>query len=502
MSDYILKEIDFEYYNRLFIKTAGESYGLAMCTREGEPLWVSAGLAKKMVREALTVFQNKNNLATTEEETEDKHISLNGKGILLCHLIHSSNNGPIGWLAALSKDPGNKGNDECSKMVIEALRDLSPGILREYELNSELNSMTKELSERYEELNLIYNMGNLSKKHERGHEIFIQMVKLCTIYMGADMVFFIRPEKKQVFHTINSNNKEIDINFLVERIRDKIYSFVAYSKKSIVFNEDANQKFDLRLNALPYKVLAAPIFLKKKVIAVLAIFKGDNKTNFTNSDRNLLEVMANQAGIIIQNRHLYSEQQLFIEQMVTALIESIDAKDPYTRGHSDRVNSFSIAIGEAMGLSEHSLKTLYWASHLHDLGKIGVPDVILTKKGKLTDEEFTVIKMHPDRGYNILKDIKYLKESLPGIRHHHERYDGTGYPQGLKGKEIPLHARIIAVADTYDAMTSTRSYRAARSQEETIEEIKRVAGTQLDKRVVQTWIQIINDSMPAAKAIG
>lgn len=502
MSDYILKEIDFEYYNRLFIKTTGESYGLAMFTPEGKPFWVSTGLTKEKVSEVLTVFQNNNNLAVTGEEAEDKHISFNGKDVLLCHLVRSSNNGPIGWLVALSKDSDNKGNDECSKMVIEALRDLSPGILREYELNSELNSMTKELSERYEELNLIYDMGNLSKKHEMGREIFIQMVKLCTIYMGADMVFFIRPEKKQVFHTIHPNNKEIDINFLVERIRDKIYPFVAYSKKSVVFNEDANHKFDLRLDTLPYKVLAAPIFFKKKVIALLAMFKSDNKTNFTNSDRNLLEVMASQAGIIIQNRHLYSEQQLFMEQVVTALIESIDAKDPYTRGHSDRVNSFSIAIGKAMGLSEHNLKTLYWASHLHDLGKIGVPDIILTKKGKLTDEEFTVIKMHPDRGYSILKDIKYLKESLPGIRHHHERYDGKGYPQGLKGEEIPLHARIIAVADTYDAMTSTRSYRPARSHEETIKEIKRVAGTQLDKRVVQTWIEIVIDYMPAAKAIG
>jgi HD-GYP domain-containing protein (c-di-GMP phosphodiesterase class II) len=311
--------------------------------------------------------------------------------------------------------------------------------------------------------------------------------------MGMDMAFFVRPERKQVFHAINFTDEETDINLLLENIQSKIYPFVATSKKCVIFNEETDRRSNLFLKGLPYRILVVPIIIKTQVKAILLILKHEKKTFFTNSDRNLIKVMASQASIIIQNQYMYSELQLFTEQMSVALIESIDAKDPYTRGHSDRVNSFSVEIGRVMGLSEADLRILYWASLLHDLGKIGVPDKILTKPSKLTKEEYALLKMHTEQGYNILKYVKYLEESLPGIRHHHERYDGKGYPNGLEGEKIPLHARIIAVADTYDAMTSTRSYRPSYTHEEAMNEIEEVAGTQLDQEIVNAWIQVIEN---------
>ena len=179
--------------------------------------------------------------------------------------------------------------------------------------------------------------------------------------------------------------------------------------------------------------------------------------------------------------------------VIKTLVFSIEAKDSYTRGHSERVNTLTMMIADTMEISPDEKDALNWASVLHDTGKIGVPEEILTKKGKLTQEEFSLIKEHPERGYRILRPIDQLKESLNGIRHHHERIDGAGYPMGLEGEEIPLHARIIAIADTYDAMTSCRSYRSGLSHENAIAEIIRVKGTQLDPEIVEIFINLVRN---------
>jgi HD-GYP domain-containing protein (c-di-GMP phosphodiesterase class II) len=147
-------------------------------------------------------------------------------------------------------------------------------------------------------------------------------------------------------------------------------------------------------------------------------------------------------------------------------------------------------IAEAMDLSPGEKDALHLAAMLHDIGKIGVPEKILNKEGKLTQEEYSHIREHSEQGYKILKPINQLNESLSAIRHHHERYDGAGYPSGLKGKEIPLYARVIAIADTYDAMTSARSYRAHISHEDAIAEIVSVKGKQLDPELVEIFVKL------------
>jgi HD-GYP domain-containing protein (c-di-GMP phosphodiesterase class II) len=189
---------------------------------------------------------------------------------------------------------------------------------------------------------------------------------------------------------------------------------------------------------------------------------------------------------------MYNTLFVFTEQMAGALIEAVDAKDPYTRGHSDRVNYYAMQLGKARKLSDAELQALYWASLLHDVGKIAVPDMVLSKLGKLDDDEYTLMKMHSERGHDILKNIAQLQTSLPGMRHHHERFDGEGYPHGLVGVDIPLHARIIAIADTYDAITSSRSYRPARSHEQAMDIVHMVAGTQLDPDLVAIWSELMN----------
>jgi HD-GYP domain-containing protein (c-di-GMP phosphodiesterase class II) len=171
-------------------------------------------------------------------------------------------------------------------------------------------------------------------------------------------------------------------------------------------------------------------------------------------------------------------------EAIVALVAAVEAKDPYTRGHTQRVAALTVRLGEELHLSPERLRTLGQAAILHDIGKIGVPDAILNKPGPLTAEEFVVIQQHPVRGYEIIKRIRSLRRELGGVRSHHERLDGSGYPDGLRGEEIPLEARIIAVADVYDALTSARAYRAALPSAQALAIIATEAGSKLDPRCV------------------
>jgi HD-GYP domain-containing protein (c-di-GMP phosphodiesterase class II) len=181
-------------------------------------------------------------------------------------------------------------------------------------------------------------------------------------------------------------------------------------------------------------------------------------------------------------------RQLFIGT-VKALAAAIDGKDPYTRGHSERVARFSLAIGERLGLPDDEMEKLRISALLHDVGKIGIDDNILKKPSALTDEEFEIMKQHPQKGYKIMSQIPAMKDFLPGMYMHHEMMNGGGYPQGLKGDEIPMQARIVSVADTFDAMTTDRPYQKGMGLEAAVERVKTFVGTRYDERVVQALVE-------------
>jgi putative nucleotidyltransferase with HDIG domain len=179
-----------------------------------------------------------------------------------------------------------------------------------------------------------------------------------------------------------------------------------------------------------------------------------------------------------------------LHEIVDALSTAVDAKDPYTHGHSERVAHLAIAIARTMGMTREQQSILHIGAHLHDVGKIGVPDAVLCKPGRLTDEEYAAIKMHSMIGYNIVRKVRILHPVAAIVRSHHERMDGRGYPDGLQGEGIPMEARIVAVADSYDAMTSQRLYKVCVSPAEAVNEVKRCAGTQFDAGVVEALIQL------------
>ncbi|MEZ6319388.1 MAG: HD-GYP domain-containing protein [Phycisphaerales bacterium] len=203
----------------------------------------------------------------------------------------------------------------------------------------------------------------------------------------------------------------------------------------------------------------------------------------------LLEAAGGFLGAFLDNASLYAEQRATFVGTVKAMTAAIDAKDRYTRGHSERVAMLSRQLALASGMNEHRADEVYISGLVHDVGKIGVPEAVLCKPGRLTEEEFDLIKRHPEIGRTILEGIPSLQGVLPGVLHHHERYDGKGYPYGLAGEDIPLMARIMGIADTFDAMSSTRSYRPAMPRGRCWPR-SRSAGTQFDLELARTFVTL------------
>ncbi len=210
---------------------------------------------------------------------------------------------------------------------------------------------------------------------------------------------------------------------------------------------------------------------------------------FTEEDAQLLSTLANQTATVLRLARLYAEaNELFIDT-IKAITTAIDAKDPYTHGHSQRVSDFSVAIAKELNLTPEIIHHIRIGGLLHDVGKIGIPDAILTKPGRLTDKEFKKMKEHPLIGANIMKQVRMLQAELPALAEHHERLDGRGYPLGLRNGQISLVGRVVAVADMFDALTSNRPYRNALSAEETLEILNANRGAHLDGKCVDALAQ-------------
>jgi len=239
------------------------------------------------------------------------------------------------------------------------------------------------------------------------------------------------------------------------------------------------------------EVLAEPITFDGRVIG--GLFAGNKRgpdAEVSSEETQFIDAAASFLGIFHENAARFSEQRAMFLGVLKAMTASIDAKDPYTCGHSERVGLLASRLAIAAGLDPEQAERYRIAGLVHDVGKIGISESVLSKVGKLTKEEFDQIKKHPEIGHQILKDIPLMQDILPGVLHHHERYDGHGYPHGLAAENIPLLARVLALADTFDAMSSTRSYRPAAPREKVIEEIKRCSGAQFDPALAELFVNL------------
>lgn len=241
-----------------------------------------------------------------------------------------------------------------------------------------------------------------------------------------------------------------------------------------------------------YSLVAVPLRIAQRTIGFLALASFTKGKRFDEGQRKLVSIIASRAAAAIENARLYEDLQATFQQTIEGLAKAIDKMDRYTAGHSDRVATYAVYLARQLGLDGPLVEVVRQSALMHDIGKIGCV-LNLNKPGKLTSDEYEVFKKHPTYGRDILDPIKFLHPLIPGVYLHHERWDGRGYPLKMKGNEIPVIARIIAVADTYDAMTSDRSYRRALPHEVAVAEIERCAGSQFDPEVSGTFTGNIDD---------
>lgn len=242
---------------------------------------------------------------------------------------------------------------------------------------------------------------------------------------------------------------------------------------------------------IPTEMLVEPITHRGRTVGmVICGDKQGRKEAIDSVDIQILDAVADLLGVFHDNLRRHEDQVAMFLGTVGSLTAAIDAKDAYTRGHSERVAWGARELALAIGLDEETAERAHLAGLLHDIGKIGVPESVLTKKGRLTEDEFDMIKRHPRIGFDILRGIPSLEDVLPGVLHHHERWDGKGYPTGAAGEEISLFGRILAVADVFDALSSDRAYRKALSRDEVLAEIRRSTGTHFDPRMARAFLEL------------
>jgi response regulator RpfG family c-di-GMP phosphodiesterase len=250
--------------------------------------------------------------------------------------------------------------------------------------------------------------------------------------------------------------------------------------------------FEKEADIPPQSLLAIPLRIKGKLIGWISVTSFTKNKRFDEGQRKMLSIVASRATAAIENARLYEDLRATFQQTIEGLAKAIDKMDRYTSGHSDRVAQYAMYLAIRLGLPPDTVETVRQAALMHDIGKIGCV-MNLNKPGKLTQDEYEIFQKHPAYGKDILDPIKFLNPLIPGVYLHHERWDGRGYPLGLKGQDVPLIARIIAVADTYDAMTSDRAYRRALPHEVALNEIERCSGSQFDPDVSGNFAEGIDE---------
>jgi HD-GYP domain-containing protein (c-di-GMP phosphodiesterase class II) len=356
-----------------------------------------------------------------------------------------------------------------------------------------------DIMKRLEQLNTLIELSALVNSTLDTGEIRKRAIEAAMKLLEAEAgsLILVDQDTGDLFFEVALGNKGEHLKEVRLKKGEGIAGWVAEKGEALIVHDvQSDQRFfkaaDKHSAFETKNILCVPVRSKDKILGVLEAL---NKRHgvFDEGDKQALMALANQVAIAIENANLYQELMDTFYATAEALAETIEKRDPYTGGHTKRVLRYSYRIGQTLGLSKKELEDLKLAAILHDVGKIGVSDNILLKKGKLSPEEAEQMHLHPRYGAEILSHVKQLKGVIPSVRSHHERIDGSGYPDKLKGEDIPGMAKIIAVADAFDAMTTDRPYRKAMSNEEAFEELRRHAGVQFDRDIVHVFIALIGE---------
>ncbi len=351
---------------------------------------------------------------------------------------------------------------------------------------------------RLDQLALLYDVGKamnsildirklLDEIMHRGQE---------TLMAEACSVLLVDEERQELFFEMAKG----EAGAALQRVRMKkdqgIAGWIATNGEPVVINDvNADPRFfgkvDQEVKFVTRSILGVPLLSRGKTIGVIEVLNKREGHDFSSEDLELLTALAADAAVSIENARLFQAVLDGYLDTIRALAAAVDAKDPYTAGHVDRVSSYAIETGEVMGLPEDEMTALRYGAILHDVGKIGIADAVLGKPGPLTREEFQIMSTHPEIGSRMLEGIGFLSRARPVARHHHETWDGKGYPEGLKGTDIPQGARIVGAVDAFDAMTTDRPYRKALTVEFALGELRNKAGIQFDTEVVEAFAKVL-----------
>jgi len=388
------------------------------------------------------------------------------------------------------------------------LRLLAEKFQAETKAEEQIVKVSTELAQTYEELVLLHRLSTNMKVTEADSN-FLQMAcdSLTEIVFVEGIAILLEKNVNGVRKlVIAAGSGLIDIDDQSAAILHYRLAEELNAGKEALLDSEVDSAFKYEWSDNIKNIIAVPLFSKEqaeshfagttqdgnRMMGLMVAVNRVGKQDFDSTDIKLFNSVAGGCAVFIQNGRLFKDlKELFIGSL-KALTSSIDAKDNYTHGHSERVAFISRWVAERLAeeepLEEEQIHRIYLAGLLHDIGKIGIDEAVLRKTGKLTDEEFASIRKHPSIGAGILREIKQMRDIVPGVLSHHERIDGRGYPDGLVGEKIPLMGRIVGLADSFDAMTSKRTYRNAMSIDKALAEIEKGLGTQFDERIGRIFL--------------
>ncbi len=331
-----------------------------------------------------------------------------------------------------------------------------------------------------------------------------RLLDFCLRLLGREMhvenssIMLMQPDGQHLMVKASYGPRSDKVMGRERRLGDGVAGWVAEYKESLLVSDvDTSPAFvtEFSKQYQGKSFMCVPLVLQERTLGVLNLTGKSTGEPFTEHDRDFVLAIAGQIAVAIENAGLYDTIQMNCLSAVQALAESLEARDPYTSGHSSRVTDYAVRVAKTLRVSQASLDNLRYAGRLHDIGKLGISESTLHKNSDLSEDEWLTIRDHPVKGERIVQSLGFLDPVKPIVRHHHEHWDGSGYPDGLKGEEIPFLTRILSVADCYDAMTSERPYRAAMSHQEAMNELEKGRWKQFDPAVVQHFGRVIDNSV-------
>lgn len=367
------------------------------------------------------------------------------------------------------------------------------------DLAGELEDKNSNLEKVVARLSTLYKVGLAINSNMDSENIFRQIVDTTIETLHAEIGYIIIHDKQKNILRVDTivGHDDVPQHEVHVPIKDtSVSGWVLKNAKPLLITDiNETPQFD-RFSTLGYErktLVCSPLIVKDEVIGTITVVNKNDGSTYTNEDLGLLSTIAAQASIAIKNAMLYDEQQKTYLNTIHALVSAIEASDSYTRGHSERVTRYCITIAKQIGLSPERLKIMERAAILHDIGKIGINLNLLHKVGKLTAEDIQDLQQHPIIGIKILEPIEFLVDVRVCIAQHHERFDGKGYPNKISGEQLLLESRILAIADSFDAMTSDRPYRKALALDIAIKELVDNRGTQFDPAIVPVFVELLEN---------